>query len=232
MLAIAMNNLGIQQDKQRLLVGELPKEFGNIEFNPDTFSSGTRTEALCTSARLLIDPAKISGAVRDRLFRLMESSASLSTQENFWLLVAFKAMMKATRITPVAGASPKPEILSANARSAGWGKQDLAKLTDFAVNGLKPGGSFVLRAEYRTAEKQTKPVTQGMKVDRVVRNVTDASRDGSALAPSIRRPNFDFLSLLLRQSPELCGGRGHGSGRHRSGESKSRSRRQVLFATG
>ena len=183
MLAIAMNNLGIQQDKQRLLVDELPKEFSNIEFNPETFSSGTRTEALCTWARLLIDPAQVSSAFRDRLLRLMESSASLSTQENLWLLIAFKAMMKATPVTPVTGASPKPETLSANASSAGWRKQDLAKLADFTVNGLKPGGSFVLRAEYRTPEKLTKPVTQGVKVDRVVRNLTDASRDGSAHAP-------------------------------------------------
>jgi uncharacterized protein YfaS (alpha-2-macroglobulin family) len=77
MLAIAMNNLGIQQDKQRLLVDELPKEFGKIGFNPETFSSGTRTEALCTWARLLIDPAQVSSAFRDRLLRLMESSARL-----------------------------------------------------------------------------------------------------------------------------------------------------------
>jgi hypothetical protein len=56
-------------------------------------------------------------------------------------------------------------------------------LADFAVTGLKPGGSFVLRAEYRTTSKETTPVTQGMKVDRVVKNLTDVSRDGSASAP-------------------------------------------------
>ena len=183
MLAIAMNNLGIEQDRQRLLVDELPEEFGNIEFNPETFSSGIRTEALCTWARFLIDPAQISGAFRDRLLRLMESSVSLSTQENLWLLVAFKAMMKTTGATPVTGTIPKPETLSANASSARWSKQDLAKLADFTVNGLKPGGSFVLKAEYRTAEKQTKSVTQGLKIDRVVKNLTDASHDGSARAP-------------------------------------------------
>jgi len=183
MLAIAMHSLGIEQDKQRLLVDELPKEFGNISFNPETFSSGTRTEALCTWARVLIDPEKVSSAFRDRLLKLTETSASLSTQENLWLLVAFRAMMKATATTQLTGTNPTPETLSPNASSAGWSKQDLAKLADFAVTGLKSGGSFVLRAEYRTAEKQTMPVTQGMKVDRVVKNLTDASRDGSARAP-------------------------------------------------
>ncbi len=183
MLAIAMNNLGIEQDRQRLLVDELPRKFGNMEFNPETFSSGARTEALCTWARFLIDPAQVSGAFRDRLLRLAESSASLSTQENLWLLVAFKAMMKMSAATPVTGTSPKPETISPNASSAGWSKQDLAKLADFTVNGLKPGGSFVLKAEYRTPEKWTKPVTQGLKIDRVVKNLTDASRDGSSHAP-------------------------------------------------
>ena len=183
MLAIALNNLGIEQERQRLLVSELPRDFGNIEFNADTFSSGPRTEALCTWARLLVDPAQVSSEFRERLLRLTESSASLSTQENLWLLVAFKAMMKTTSLTSATGITPKPETLSANASAAGWSRRDLAKLADFTVNGLKPGGSFVLKAEYRTAEKQTKPVTQGLKIDRIVKNLTDLSRDGSARAP-------------------------------------------------
>ena len=178
-----MNNLGIEQERQRLLVDELPKEFGNIEFNAESFSSGARTEALCTWARFLVDPAQVSGPFRDRLLRLTESSASLSTQENLWLLVAFKAMMKTTAVTSITGITPKPETLSANASAAGWNKRDLAKLADFTVNGLKPGGSFVLKAEFRTAERQTKPVTQGLKIDRIVKNLTNPSRDGSASAP-------------------------------------------------
>jgi alpha-2-macroglobulin len=183
MLAIAMNNLNIEQDKQRTIVAELPEKFDEISFNPQTFSSSTRTEALCTWARMLIEPEKVSGAIRDRLLKLTESSDSLSTQENLWLLVTFEAMMKATPVAQLAGISPKPETLSANASSAGWSKEDLAKLAGFVVNGLKPGGSFVLRAEYRTAEKQTQSVSQGMKIDRVIKNLTEPSRDGTAGAP-------------------------------------------------
>jgi alpha-2-macroglobulin len=183
MLAIAMHNLGIERDKQQVLVNELPKEFSTISFNPETFSSGTRTEALCGWARLLIDPEKASNVLRDRLLKLAESSASLSTQENLWLLVTLKAMLKADPPAQLVTINPKPETLSANASSAGWSKQDLARLGDFAVTGLKPGGSFVLRAEYRTAAKQTTPVAQGMKIDRVIRNLTEPSRDGSARAP-------------------------------------------------
>jgi uncharacterized protein YfaS (alpha-2-macroglobulin family) len=91
--------------------------------------------------------------------------------------------MKATPPAQLTGITPKPEVLSANSSSAGWRGQDLARLADFVVNSLKPGGSFVLRAAYRTPSKETTPVTQGMKVDRVVKNLTDVSRDGSASAP-------------------------------------------------
>ncbi len=183
MLAIAMHQLGIEREKQQTLVSELPKEFDAIGFNPETFSSGTRTEALCGWARLLIEPENTSAALRDRLSKLTESSASLSTQENLWLLVAFKAMIKAAPLVPLTGLNPKPETLSANGSGAAWSRRDLATLPDFAVSGLKPGGSFVLRAEYRTAAKETAPVAHGMKVERVVKNLTDASRDGSSGAP-------------------------------------------------
>jgi alpha-2-macroglobulin len=182
-LAIAMNNLEIEADKRRILVSELPDEFTRIEFNPQTFSSGARSEALCTWARLVVDPAQVFEAFRDRLLRLMESSASLSTQENLWLLVAFKAMMATNSATSIRGTTPKPGTLSANASSANWGKQDLAKLASFVVEGLKPGGSYVLKAEYRKPERQTLPVAQGMRIDRVLKNLTEPSRNGSIEAP-------------------------------------------------
>jgi uncharacterized protein YfaS (alpha-2-macroglobulin family) len=184
MLAIAMNNLGIEADKQRILVSELPKEFSGVEFNPETFSSGARTEALCAWARLIVEPAQFAEVFRNRLLGLAEASASLSTQENFWLLVAFRAMMKTFPVTSIKGTTtPKPAIFSANASSASWGRRDLAKLASFAVEGLKPGGSFVLKAEYRTPERQTLPVLQGIQIDRVVKNLTEPSRDGTVGAP-------------------------------------------------
>jgi len=183
MLAIAMHNLGIEQEKQYTLVDELPKDFQAVSFNPETFSSSTRTEALCTWAQILIDPEKASTALRDRLLKLTESSASLSTQENLWLLVTLQKMMATAPNSQFAAITPKPETLSVNGSSAGWSRQDLAKLADFSVTALKPGGSFVLRADYRTAENQTAPEAHGLKVDRVVKNLTEASRDGSANAP-------------------------------------------------
>jgi hypothetical protein len=153
MLAIAMNNLGIQQDKQRLLVDELPKEFGNM-VQPGNFLLGDTNRGSLHLGTAYRSCAGLE-RVRDRLLRLMESSASLSTQENLWLLIAFKAMMKATPVPqslePVP--NPKPFLPMKAPR--------LEKARPCEVGGFHRQRSetrrqFCAKAEYRTAEKQTK----------------------------------------------------------------------------
>ncbi|HRJ70705.1 MAG TPA: MG2 domain-containing protein [Terrimicrobiaceae bacterium] len=183
MLAIALNRLEIEPEKQRQLVNELPKDFGNIGFNPAIFSSATRTEALCLWAQMLILPNADHTVLNERLGHLMASSASLSTQENLWLLVAFDALLETSKAARITGPSPKPDAMSANGSAAAWAKRDLAQLADFIVRGTKPGGSYVLTAEYRAEETQTAAQGQGMRIERVVKNLTAAARDGSAAAP-------------------------------------------------
>jgi alpha-2-macroglobulin len=56
-------------------------------------------------------------------------------------------------------------------------------VADFAIAGLQPGGSFVLRAEYRPPEGDVVPVARGLSIDRVTKNLTEALRDGSDRAP-------------------------------------------------
>ncbi len=92
-------------------------------------------------------------------------------------------MMRATPLVQLADIHPPPETLSVNRTGGSWSKQDLARLADFAVTGLQPGGSFVLQAEFRTPHKQVVPVARGMSVDRVTKNLTNASRNGSDRAP-------------------------------------------------
>jgi len=188
MLAIALHNLKLSPDKQAQLVSELPTRFEDIQFNPVTFRSGTRTEALCIWARLLVNPQSGDQELSERLGKLLESSESLSTQENLWLLVAFRQMLKLT--PPVrlsAGAlSPKPTAVSSNTSAAAWTQQDIARIADFVVKGLpkpKTAGSFVLTARYRSGERVTPLVSQGMKIERVVKNLTDPARDGTEKAP-------------------------------------------------
>jgi uncharacterized protein YfaS (alpha-2-macroglobulin family) len=188
MLAIAMHNLGIEPEKQKQLLKELPSKFDDIAFNPETFSSMTRTEALCLWARLLIEKSPDARGLEERLEKLMESSASLSTQENLWLLVAFDSLLEKAKFPKLrkASLSPAPQALSTNQTAAAWTNQDISRLAGFVIKGLpepKPVGSFVLSARYRNGEKTTPLESRGMRVERVVKNLTDASRTGSGEAP-------------------------------------------------
>lgn len=188
MLAIALHLLEAAPEKQEQLVNELPPTVATAEFNPQTFSSPTRTEALCLLARYLIGPEEQDAALREKLDRLLDQAAGLSTQENLWLLVAFEATLgeeEAPRIN-VAGLRPKPAEVSGNTTAVKWAPQDLGQIPVFEPRGLplpKILGSFVLSAEYRTDERDTPLVTEGFRVERVVRNLTDAKRDGSPAAP-------------------------------------------------
>ncbi len=186
MLAISLNGMNLSPEKQTQLISELPKEFGKIGFNPETFSSGTRTEALCTWARLAISPNGGDAALQERLNKLLESSASLSTQENLWLLVAFDALLKSNPPAAIKSATPAPQNISENESAVAWTGEDLAKIADFVVKGLpapKPPGSFVLSASYFSGEKKTALESQGLRIERVVKNLSEASRNGSAAAP-------------------------------------------------
>lgn len=188
MLAIGLHNLKLSPDKQAQLVAELPKKFDGIDFKPDSFRSGVRTEALCAWARLLITPQEADPRLSERLGKLLESSQSLSTQENIWLLVAFRELLKASPPVRLStgSLSPKPQAVSANNSAAAWTQQDIARIADFVVKGLpkpKTPGSFVLSAQYRSGERLTPLVSQGMKIERIVKNLTEASRDGSDKAP-------------------------------------------------
>ncbi len=105
LLAIAMHRLNIMDREKLQLVREIDAPIKERAFNPATFTSMTRAEAMCAFAFDTIAPAiwtkEKKQHVRDRMLKLMDSSASLSTQENLWLLLAFKSML---------GAEPTPSL--------------------------------------------------------------------------------------------------------------------------
>jgi uncharacterized protein YfaS (alpha-2-macroglobulin family) len=187
LLALAMNVLSLTPSSQTQLVSELPSDFSSIAFNPAMFTSATRTEALCTWARLAISPRQAAEALRSRLMKLMESSQSLSTQENLWLLVAFNALLESKPPVPIRASTLRPRAadLSQNSTAAQWPGIDLSKLADFAVSGLPaaPGGSTVLTAAYRGTETLSGLVSKGMRLERVIKNLTEPSRVGTPAAP-------------------------------------------------
>ena len=84
----------------------------------------------------------------------------------------------AEALTP---AEPKG-VISKNGRSAAWIDRKIEN--QLLVNGLnKAALTFLMKAEYFTDEVETNRVDRGFRVERVVRNLTDAKRIGAAEAP-------------------------------------------------
>ena len=190
LLAIAMHRLGVlPKEQQQLLleIDRLPAEHG---FDPDTFSSTTRTEAIRALAFAVVDPGGTSGKTRVELARrideLLDSSQSLSTQENFWLLFAFKAMHSSALGAPVnfKNASPGPDAISPNKASALWSNFDIRRISEFAVRtSHNEALTCLMSAQFRSDATATDRNDRGFRVERVVKNLTDPSRTGSAESP-------------------------------------------------
>ena len=186
MLAISMNAIHSSPDKQRKLVRSLPTTFDGHSFDPVTFASTTRLETICLLARFVVDPGTEAGSLRERLEKMMGSSESLSTQENLWLLLAAKELLKSQPAPPIAkSAAPKPNAVSPNKSAAEWSDRLLAKAGEATLNGLgeTAKGTFVFAARRALRQDETNPVQNGIRLDRVVKNLTDPSRTGGPEAP-------------------------------------------------
>jgi uncharacterized protein YfaS (alpha-2-macroglobulin family) len=97
------------------------------------------------------------------------------------LLLEFKSMIGAENAPALNSATPKG-ISSKNGRSAAWTDRKIGD--DLVVRGLNKGAlNFLLQAEYSTDEVETDRVDRGFRVERVVRNLTDAKRTGTSAAP-------------------------------------------------
>ncbi len=185
LLAIALHRQNIMAREQQQLLHEIDAPIKERAFNPATFTSTTRAEAICALAFDTIAPSiwtkEKKQRVRDRMLALMSSSASLSTQENLWLLLAFKSMLGAENAGELHATEP-PGVLSKNNRSAAWIDRKIGD--PLVVNGLNQGAlTFLMQAEYSTDEVDMDRVDRGFRLERVVHNLTDAKRVGTADAP-------------------------------------------------
>ncbi|HVE16597.1 MAG TPA: alpha-2-macroglobulin family protein, partial [Chthoniobacterales bacterium] len=184
MLAIALHTWDLEPEHQKQLIRDLPKSSYGRDFDPTTFSSGTRAEAICTWARLLVTPNENAKALKDRLSKLMESSASLSTQENLWLLIAFNALLDqkpAAKLSSDLG--PAPNAYSGNQSAAVWTDRELARIHDFTISNLAQTGSYVVAASRSLTPAEQVATSRGMQIERIVKNLTDPTRTGTKDAP-------------------------------------------------
>ncbi|MGH8047746.1 MAG: hypothetical protein ACREKL_10905, partial [Chthoniobacterales bacterium] len=183
-LAIAFHTWDVEPEHQQELIREIPEKFVPRSFNPVTFSSSTRAEAICTWARLLITPDANPKGLIAGLEAQMNNSTSLSTQENLWLLIAFNAFLEQKPPAKFGTAlAPKPDAVSENRTAAAWITRDLTKLRDLTIKNIGKSGTYLLAARRSLAPDEQKAVDKGMRVERVVKNLTDATRTGTAAAP-------------------------------------------------
>jgi len=190
LLAITMHQFGIMPAEQQQLLREIDTPLKEQAFEPDNFGSTTRSEAIRALAFAIVDPEGASGKPREllraRIDNFLDSSQDLSTQENFWLLLAFDTLHSQTIkiAVPFKGAQPAPQAISPNGASALWGKQDIRKTEDFAprLDGTDPL-ICLMSAQFRTDSPVTARTDNGFRVERVRKNMTDPARTGSAEAP-------------------------------------------------
>jgi len=186
LLAIALHQQNIMAHEQQQLLREIDKPIKERAFNPATFTSMTRAEAIRAFAFNAIAPPtwtkQRKQQTRDRMSRRMDNAGSLSTQENLWLLLAFTSMIGAETAPELHPAEPLATVVSKNGRSAAW--IDRKMENDRVIEGLNQSAlTFLMHAEYSTNEVDTDRVDRGFRIERVVKNLTDATRAGTPNAP-------------------------------------------------
>ncbi|HJT81418.1 MAG TPA: alpha-2-macroglobulin family protein [Chthoniobacterales bacterium] len=185
LLAIALHRQKIMAREREQLLKEISAPVKPRAFKPSNFSSTTRAEAIIALAFDTVAPkmwnAERKKRVKDRMLALMDSSASLSTQENLWLLLAFKSMLETEIARPLTAMQPAGK-LSRNSCSAAWLDRSLGQ--DLSITGLNHAAlTFLLSAQYATNDLDTQRSDRGFRLERVVRNMSDPKRTGETNAP-------------------------------------------------
>ena len=189
LLAIAMTNFAILEAEKTQLIREINIPLNERAFDPSTFYSTTRAEAMRFVAQSRAGGEaweKGAGDARERLLTLMDSSYNLSTQENLWLLIAFKELHDRRKFGTFDPGKIKPEAdqVSKNKVSIAWKTRGLEKLKDMAVRfeSAQPAYYLVDAKVMRTGENMERE-DRGIRIERVVHNLTDAKRLGTNKAP-------------------------------------------------
>ena len=186
LLAIGLHRQNIMARDQQQLLREIDVPIKERAFNPATFTSMTRAEAMRAFAFDVVSPPtwtkQKKQQARERMAKLLDAAGSLSTQENLWLLLAFKSMLGAETAPTLSNATEPPGVLSRNGGAIAWLNRKVENA--LVIKGLNQGAlTFLLQAEYSTNEVDTDRVDRGFRIERVVKNLSDSSRVGTSEAP-------------------------------------------------
>ena len=171
----------------------------------------TRAEAMRAFAFDAISPPmwtkQRKQQARDHMSKLMDDAGSLSTQENLWLLLAFKSMLGAEATPKWRAPQPLAHGLRKNGRSAAWGHRKMEN--DLVVQRLNQSAlTFLMHAEYSTSEVDTDRVDRGFRIEHVVKNLTDATRVGTPGAPLKLGVLSSSIPAEHAEASEFCGSGG------------------------
>ena len=221
LLAVALHRAKILPDEQRQLLREIlplangSKAVPERALDPGSFGSTRRVEAVTAWACAEVRPPEWKPAdaanARARLAKMLDRGPINSTQENLWALFAFRAVRKAENAARlrVSGLSPEPSRVSPDKTAAAWAGFPLGQdAAPFRLpENLAPGAAAlngVLTAEYRVgrAEEDARRDRGGLRLERVVRNLTDPGRTGRSGEPAIRVNDRLLVSYRL-QTPKL-----------------------------
>ncbi len=188
-LALALTVLEHNTPAATQLLAEIGGEIPDDGFDPRNFRSLTRTEAIRIMTKATIGgdswTDKDAVAARKRLAALMDSSATLSTQENLWTLLAFKAILnlKPAAILPGKLFDPTPSLISENKASLGWTGLDIKGLSQISGKPVKQPLTYVFSGEYELPPEDQSRRDKGLRIERIVRNLTDPARTGRPGSP-------------------------------------------------
>src|SRR4029453_6233871 len=168
LLAIALHQQNIMAHEQQQLLREIDKPVKERAFNPATFTSMTRADAMRAFAFNTIAPPtwtkQRKQQARERMSKLMDTAESLSPQENLWLLLAFTSMIDIETTPELHAGEPPATVVSKNGRSAAW--VDHKMETDLVIKGLNQSSvTFLMQAEYSTPEVDTDRVDRGFRIE-------------------------------------------------------------------
>jgi uncharacterized protein YfaS (alpha-2-macroglobulin family) len=185
LLALALHQLNIMPEAKLQLLAEIDTVISPSAFNPATFSSMDRTEGITALALETIAPPNFTPAkkevIRQTLLKILDSASALSTQENLWLLLAFKGALDAQPPPPLATVQPPPDLLSKNRASAAWASQKLGAPVE--LSGLTQALTYLMQAEYTLPQLDVPRVDRGFRVERIVHDLTDPKRAGTPANP-------------------------------------------------
>ncbi len=210
-LAVAMHQIGGMETQRDQLLREIDQPLKEIAFDPDSFTSTTRVDAIRAWAFATTHPEANTGKARkamlERISASLEDSRSLSTQENFWLLMAFRVLHEGAQAPArnIADATPQPDAVSKNAATAAWNDRSLAQLRSFnpVLTGSSTEGlSVLLDAQFRMQSvDDDQRLDRGLRLERVVVNRTEPARTGTAEAPY--KLGDELLITFRLLSPKL-----------------------------